>query len=78
MKISTCLHSQSQNEVIDMTGISDIQKDFSNHIKKLKLYPIMADEAIGSNDEVVAMLFIMLFLKKIYMRYFHNFLMSKE
>ena len=55
MKISTCLHSQSQNEVIDMTGISDIQKDFSNHIKKFKLYPIMAEEVTGSNDEVVTM-----------------------
>lgn len=55
MKIPTCLHSQSQNEVIDMIGIGDIQKDFSNHIKKLKLYPIMVDEVTGSNDEVVAM-----------------------
>ena len=59
-------NSQSQNELVDMIGISTIQKGFINDIfiKESKLYSVMVVEVTASNDEVVTMCFCYVASKK--------------
>lgn len=79
MKNAIHFSPQSQNkliDMIDMIGISTIQKDFINDIKESKLSSKMTDEVTTINDEVVVMCFCYVESKKDILEVFQESPMS--
>lgn len=79
MKNAIHFSPQSQNkliDMIDMIGISTIQKDFINDIKESKLSSKMTGEVTTINDEVVVMCFCYVESKKDILEVFQESPMS--